>query len=71
MVTSRLALCDTDHASSTGDVGRGVFCTLGDAEALREWAMRTRFVVVIKWPMRSPNFGSAEHRQWHQTVSSA
>jgi hypothetical protein len=68
MMTSRLALCDADHASSTGDIGSCTFCALGDAGARLgdECAMMARVVVAIKFSMRSPNFGSTEHEQRRQ-----
>ena len=33
---SRLVLCETDHASGTGNIRGGIICASDDAETLRE-----------------------------------
>ena len=57
---SRLVLCETDHASGTGNIRGGIICASDDAETLREWAMMTSSVVVTSFSMRSRNLGRAE-----------
>jgi len=42
---SRLALCETDYASDTGDNRGCVLCASDDTELLREWAVITSSVV--------------------------
>ena len=65
---SRLALCETDHASDTGDNRGCVFCASDGAEILREWAMIARSVVVTNLLIRCRNFGRAGKKGIRQPV---
>jgi hypothetical protein len=62
MFMSRLALCETDHASVTGDIRGFVLRASDDTEILRERVMMAASVVVTSFSMRLRNFGRAENK---------
>jgi len=68
-LTSRLALCETDHASDTGDNRGCVFCASDGAEILREWAaMIAPSVIATNLLIRCRNLGRAGNKGIRQPV---
>jgi len=63
----RLALCETDHASVTGNT-LCALCAPSDGEILRENAKMTSSVVATKLSIRSRNLGSAENKARGETT---
>jgi hypothetical protein len=68
MLMSRLALCETDHESDTGDNRGCGRCALDDAEVLREWAMMTPSVFTTNLLIRSRNLGCAGNKGRSETA---
>jgi hypothetical protein len=64
---SRFALCETDHASATGNIRDCVLGLSDDTEILRNGAMMTSSVVLASCSMKLRNFGCAETQQGKTT----
>ena len=61
MLISRLVLCETDHASGTGEIRGCVLWASDDTAILPEWAMMSWSVVWTSLSIRSRNTGCAEN----------
>jgi len=63
MLMPRLALCETDHASLTGDNRGCVLCVSDGAETSRESSIITPSVVATNLLIRWRNLGCAENNE--------
>ena len=68
MLMPRLALCETDHASDTGDNRGCDLCASDGAEILRDWARMSRSVVWTSLSIRSRNLDRAKNNGVRQPL---